>query len=1029
MSILSTASNGLCVVLVFLSLACPGFVVAEDEMARAWTTFRQEDGLAHNMVTTVRQASDGAMWFATFNGISRYDGQNWKTFTTQDGLPGNTVWDLAVEPNGVIWAAMSGGFVGEVKQAIARYANGQWKGLDTPKELFGRFGIRKFFASSPNTGGLVTVDGRLLLLSDGNLRLVRGEDDEVLHGVQSVLFTNDGQLWVSYGQGQRSMFRLGPPGGRGRRGMAEQGIGIVNVEAAQWQPMPEFASVIREPVLSMVQESDGTIWFGTNGDGLWRYGQDVWTRFTVEDGLPSDRIQVVRPLADGSLWVGTPAGVGFLRSDGHWVTYSEREGLPNNFVEDIWLASDGAVWVGTRGGVGRFGSAGWVHHLSWPGKKDRGSTELVRDTSGTLWAGTGSGLYKLLDGQWQEVEDLRDSVRGRFIDFAVDGQGVLWGATSSHVLKFDGQRWHLFDIYGPERRGGVRSIAAAQKGGVWLVDRSGIYRFDGQRKEAIEDVRIALTIYEDRDGAVWIGGLEGVMRIFNGQRHIFTVADGMPEGRINSITSDRAGRIWVSSLLDGVAVFDAKTQSWQRVPGNMEAQFNGVGRIYPADDGTVWMASEIDGAIRTDGTVWTRYTVREGLPSSRVFDVCQDALGQLWFATEDGLACYVPDQDPPETYLIAAQKQIAPHQSAAFEFVGQDAWKLSPESNLQFSWRLNGSEWSPFMRTTRESFDALEPGNYQFEVRAMDLAFNVDPTPVLHTFQVLAPVWKRPWFVALSVLALLLLTVTSGSAWQRHKRWRVAQARLIDELESELQEAHEMQMGLLPRFPIAHGGFDIAGRCWPANHVGGDYFTYYWLDDVQHMLGFGAADVSGKAMKAAVRAMQLSGIFRYEFREVKPPKEVLSNLHLELQSHLDSASFITCCLGMLDVRTGVINLGNAAHPFPYHYSAATGELRMLELMSVPLGMQLPFGTNTDPEEIDIVLEPGDALVLYSDGVTDMQTVAGEFYEEDRLETLIRKHVGEGTEVLIDAVFDDLKAFKGEAPQADDVTLLVIKRSA
>lgn len=311
----------------------------------------------------------------------------------------------------------------------------------------------------------------------------------------------------------------------------------------------------------------------------------------------------------------------------------------------------------------------------------------------------------------------------------------------------------------------------------------------------------------------------------------------------------------------------------------------------------------------------------------------------------------------------------------------------------------------------------------------MDSAFNVDATSVLHNFQVLAPVWQRPWFIGMSFLSILLLLVTSGSAWQRHKRWRAAQTQLIDELESELQEAHDMQMGLLPRSIIQHAGFEIAGRCWPANHVGGDYFTYFWLDDLKHMLGFGAADVSGKAMTAAVRAMQLSGIFRYEFREAKPPAEVLTNLHQELLSHLDDASFITCCLGMLDVRTGHVDLGNAAHPFPYHYSAATGQLKMLTLISVPLGMLLPPGTNTDPEETELVLEPGDALILYSDGVTDMQSVAGEFYEEERLEKLIKEHVGYGTAALIDAVFGDLKQFKGEAPQADDVTLLVIARNA
>ncbi|MDA0708788.1 MAG: SpoIIE family protein phosphatase [bacterium] len=440
------------------------------------------------------------------------------------------------------------------------------------------------------------------------------------------------------------------------------------------------------------------------------------------------------------------------------------------------------------------------------------------------------------------------------------------------------------------------------------------------------------------------------------------------------------------------------------------------------------MASTIDGAIHTDGSVWTRYTVRDGLPSSQVFDMCQDAEGRLWFSTGDGLACYSPDRDPPDTHLSYSPVKIAPNQIASFEYSGQDEWKLSPERTLQFSWRLGPGLWSSFGRTNRVTFEDLVPGTYRFEVRAMDQAFNVDPTPVLHVFEVLAPVWRRAWFVELGAAVFALLLLTTGSAFQRHKRWKAAQAQLIAELESELHEAHEMQMGLLPRRPIQQDGYDVAGRCWPANHVGGDYFTYYWLDTEEKILGFGAADVSGKAMTAAVRAMQLSGIFRYEFREPKPPGEVLRNLHKELLSHLDEASFITCCLGMLDVRTGVAHLGNAGHPFPYLYSAATGELVMLPLVSVPLGMRLPPGANTDPEETEVHLEPGDALIFYSDGATDMQSPTGDFYEEGRLEALIKQHIDRGPEHVIDVVFEDLRQFKGEAPQADDVTLLVIRRS-
>lgn len=112
---------------------------------------------------------------------------------------------------------------------------------------------------------------------------------------------------------------------------------------------------------------------------------------------------------------------------------------------------------------------------------------------------------------------------------------------------------------------------------------------------------------------------------------------------------------------------------------------------------------------------------------------------------------------------------------------------------------------------------------------------------------------------------------------------------------------------------------------------------------------------------------------------------------------------------------------------PYHYSATTKNLHVLEISCVPLGMMVPPGAVVDPGEVILMLEPGDALVLYSDGVTDMQNAAGDFYDEARLEGLIKAHVVSGAKALIDAVFQDLAQFKGSAPQTDDVTLLVLVR--
>ena len=480
---------------IWMFILCLNAEVFAGEARQVWTSFRQEDGLAHNMVTAVVQTPDGAMWFATLGGVSRYDGRSWKKYGVEDGLPGNAVQDLVAGLDGALWAAVGRGFDRRARQGLAYFSGEEWRGFDTPEEFRGRGGLRQILGlDSGGRACMVTDEGYLLRFDGAELYLVM-LDGQPLEGVQSLMGDTNGKVWVAYGgrgggvlfgpgmgrggpdepggRGRRGGFRgadgpdggrgRGEPGGRGRRGGLRdmdgsdggrgrggrppvpgarqgggrpggiaQGMGLLDVDTGEWTTIADMDSLRDVSVLAMAQSDDGALWFGTNEGGLKRYHSGQWETFTTEDGLPANRVQVISLAQDGTVWIGTPAGAAFRDAGGTWRTFAEREGLPNSYVVDICLAADGAIWVGTRGGVARLGLSGWLHHRSWPGMNDRGASFFALDERGQLWVGN-DAIYKFEQGAWHVAHGL-DDVRGRLIDLFVDGKGNLWGVTAVSIV-------------------------------------------------------------------------------------------------------------------------------------------------------------------------------------------------------------------------------------------------------------------------------------------------------------------------------------------------------------------------------------------------------------------------------------------------------------------------------------------------------------------------------------------------------------------------------------------------------------------
>lgn len=255
---------------------------------------------------------------------------------------------------------------------------------------------------------------------------------------------------------------------------------------------------------------------------------------------------------------------------------------------------------------------------------------------------------------------------------------------------------------------------------------------------------------------------------------------------------------------------------------------------------------------------------------------------------------------------------------------------------------------------------------------------------------------------------------------QAYEELKQAQAALIvkERLERELELAREIQANFLqtefPHLP----GFICAARSRPARQVGGDFYDMIPLDP--RRVGLVMADVSDKGIPAALFMALSRSLIRAEARRDPSPRQVLLTVNRLLQEMSQADMFVTVFYGVLDLEQGNLRYARAGHDRPLVYCTRTGECRFLQAKGIMLGIL----EDIDLEEAQDILEPGDRLVLYTDGVTDANSPAGEFFSAQRLQDVVCQAHAAGPQALCDYIFARLDEFQAGATQYDDMAVLV-----
>lgn len=720
-------------VLVFVLMAAAAVAQAPYS---PWTVYTVGDGLAANEVFDILQDESGALWLATDAGVSRYDGR-WQTFDASNGLVSNRVRSLWQDSRGDWWFG--------TLQGISR--------------------LHLDHANNPTWESFTTAENGLL--------------DDTVH---AILETTDGSLWFGTdagivrwqpaddGSGQWTGMTTADglaPGTVHALMQDESGTiwagttsGVSQYDGSQWHDVVPDGTAPLSQINAIEQDRAGNVWFVTEGQGVFRFEPPTgrWTRWTAGDGLPDNSVWSFWQDNDGAYWLGTNFG-GVVRFDEtaapgeQWSSYQTgNSGLSANSVRAIWGDGlDNSMWFATTSGLDRFDQQRWytVPNNKFGGRPTR-IYALAEDARGQLWVGTqDAGLVSTDGRQWTDVPTTINDVPATVVVAALlrDTAGTMWiGTNGDGLLVQKNGTWTHFTQRDGLAGNTVRAIAPDRDGSVWLGTFAGLshYQPDGQpagvvplrqwttytTTHGLPSDRIQ-ALHVDRAGRLWVGTDAGLAKLEDGTWQTFTPDNSpLPVADIRTILEAADGSLWFGTWASGVVRYDPAVDSWDTFDVADGLVANGVLALTQDSQGELWIGTE-GGVSRFDGQTWQSYQTSEGLVDNFVISLYEDAQGQIWIGTLNGLSRYRPDPRIPWSRIQTitgilfdqAPVTLQADDPVSINFSGGDLNSLP--GSLVYRYRLlpDNPDWMT-TRSLNVRYPALAPGNYTFEVQALDQDMN-----------------------------------------------------------------------------------------------------------------------------------------------------------------------------------------------------------------------------------------------------------------------------------------------------------------
>ncbi len=722
--------------LAFL-LAAPATVRGSDPPLSDYTitSWTKSESIRSLSVLSISQDQDGYLWLGTSSGLIRFDGVRFVPWEAlgRGALPHDAPISLLNARDGSLWVGFSGAGIARIRRGEATFFHNP-EGLTLTRTLLEDQHGQLWAASR---GGLYRFTG--------SAWEHQGTDTGLPLSPTNALYEDEaGRLCVRTFQG---VFRREAPDTRWERvtPRPDQLIPANQLIPAQYASNQAGAH----------RDRQGNVWIISLGQGLWRIrpganDPSAVEHMTVQTGLSSDVVTALYEDRDGNIWVGT-------RSALHELT--PRKVTP---VRDIGTSvavqstPDGSMWLASNRGLIRFKNGQRITYTEREGLPGTNVRAIFADRDGTLWVAANKGFARFANEHLSRLSMAEGRPLGRIMSIAADGEGTLWVADLHlGLLRLrDGHLTSVDDI--PEMRQETTfGLFTDDRGRVWMGLSSGrVGVLEAGRLSVHDRVGISgpiAAITEDRSGAIWIGGDNGIARFAGGRWTAATTErNGFPSSQVTVIVADAEGSIWTGTKIGLVRVEPGELDRVASAPA-YKIQY----KLYDETDGL------------------------EGLPIALANPGgVRAADGSLWFVTNGGATIVTPktlsrSHVPPPVRIeeIRAGSQrfepgaspVLPPHNQRLE-IDYTALSLTSPHSLRFRFRLEGfdTDWQDAGSRRQAIYTNLPPGPYRFRVLAFDKEGAFDASGATVAFSIEPAFYQASWFYLACAVTFVALGV---AAW------------------------------------------------------------------------------------------------------------------------------------------------------------------------------------------------------------------------------------------------------------------------